>query len=148
MSVHSLRPAALRCPGGFGRGFPGNAASSKGISSEFRAFWALLSAIIAGLAGPYSKTIGAFGTSTTIHILIFSTTRAQPRPAEGRLPFFHPPPRGFAETARAASRGSEVLDRRRYAGEVDLHLPNRADQSSPDLRHDRARESYRYWPSS
>src|SRR5262249_23104392 len=83
MSVHSLRPAALRCPGGFGRGFPGNAASSKGISSEFWAFWALLPAIIASLAGHYSKTLGAFGTSTTIHILIFSTTRPPPRPEGG-----------------------------------------------------------------
>src|SRR5262249_14580677 len=94
MSVHSLRPAALRWLGGFGRVLPGKVVSSIGISSNFRRFGPI-AGVICQLAGHYPK---ARGNSPLQPLYIYSfltqlgRTRARPR-GIGRKNSY--PPRAF-----------------------------------------------------
>src|SRR4029450_4430134 len=58
MSAHSLRPAALRWLGGFGRVFPGKVVNFIGISSNFRRFGPIAGVIFPVLDGHYPQVLG------------------------------------------------------------------------------------------
>src|SRR5262249_39515580 len=108
MSVHSLRPAALRWLGGFGRVLPGKVVSSIGISSNFRRFGPI-AGVICQLAGHYPK---ARGNSPLQPLYIYSfltqlgRTRARPR-GIGRKNSYPPPPGPFSP-----SIGGKILSGR------------------------------------